>query len=150
MDKVYIRKGRRFVAVPNVVGMFYDGAEFTKERTPLSFAFCYDQNGNTAMLTLLNVERGTFTWYEARENCIKPYHLPSREQILLARKRYESKRYELKRYESFPINISIWTCDAHKGFSSYVYESRETFGGFFSYPNDFNTKVLLFFETEIV
>lgn len=139
MDKIYIRKGRRFVAIPNVVGMFYDGTEFTKERTPSSFAFCYDQNGNTAMLVLLNVERGIFTWYEAQKNRIKPYHLPTREQILLAR----------KRYKSFPINISIWTCDVHKGFCSYAYDSNENFC-FFSYSKDYYAKVLLFFETKII
>jgi len=140
MDKLYIRKGRRFVAIPNVIGMFYDGAEFTKEKTPSSFAFCYDQNGNTAMLTLLNVERGTFTWYKAQEDRIKPYHLPSREQILLAR----------KRYKSFPINIIIWTCDMYKHFSSYAFDSTESCGRIFSCPNHYYAKVLVFFETEIV
>lgn len=141
MDKVYIRKGRRFVAVPNVVGMFYDGAKFTftKEKTPSSIGFCYDQNGNTAMLTSLNVEGGTFSWYKAQGICIKPYHLPSREQILLAK----------KRYRSLLGNDIIWTCDVDESYSPNAWVLRWD-GGILTCSKTSTTKVLLFFETEII
>jgi len=140
MDKLYIRKGRRFVAIPNVIGMFYDGAEFTKEKTPSSFAFCYDQNGNTVMLTLLNVERGTFTWYKAQKDRIKPYHLPSREQILLARKRCRSL-----------INSKIiWTCDVDESYLNRAWYVDWGNGDVDSGSKAYAAKVLLFFETEII
>lgn len=142
MDKVYIRKGRIFVAIPNVVGMFYDGAKFTftKEKTPSSIGFCYNQNGNTAMLTSLNVEGGTFSWYKAQGICINPYHLPSREQILLAR----------KRCGSLLSNGIMWTCDIDENYSGDAWGLDWGDGYVDYYPKDYAAKVLLFFETKIV
>lgn len=147
MDKLYIRKGRRFVAVPNVVGMFYDGAKFTftKEKTPSSIGFCYDQNGNTAMLTSLNVEGGIFSWYKAQGICIKPYHLPSREQILLVRTRYKSLFNN-----SILTSDIIWTCDVAESASYRAWALFWSDGYIYYASKECYAKVLLFFETEII
>lgn len=145
MDKIYIRKGRRFVSVPNVVGMFYDGDEFTKERTPTSYAFCYNQNGNTAMLVLLNAENGEFTWHEAQEAFVKLYHLPSREQILLVRTKYKSLFNG-----SFLANNIIWTRDVVESYSYYAWYLIWDDGDVDCSDKRYVAKVLLFFETEVI
>jgi hypothetical protein len=103
-QKLYARVGRSFKPIPNYVGMYWDGEDWTKEHTKHSIARCYDQNGLTLHMFFLRKVQNT-NWYSAvREASSCGGYLPSHAQAALAVERCEELRED---------NGGYWTRDEY-------------------------------------
>lgn len=103
-QKLYARVGRSFKPIPNYVGMYWDGVDWTKERTKHSVARCYDQNGLTLHMFFLWKIQST-NWYDAvREASLCSGYLPSHAQAAIAVERCEELRED---------NDWYWTRDEY-------------------------------------
>lgn len=90
--KMYVRDGKRFRPIPNVIGMYWDGENWTKERTNKSIARCYNQEG--IVLDMFFLEKlSCVNWYDAtNEAKLRNGYLPSHAQAALAIERCEELR----------------------------------------------------------
>lgn len=94
--KTYIRDGRRFRPIPNVVGMYWDGENWTKERNKNStarYSRCYHQEGNVAyMVSLWKYDH--INWEDAIKQASSYIngHLPSKSQVIIATDQCEELR----------------------------------------------------------
>lgn len=88
-QKLYARIGRSFKPIPNYVGMYWDGENWTKERTKESIARCYDQKG--VVLHMFFLEKlMCVNWYDATDEAkLRGGYLPSHAQAALAVERCE-------------------------------------------------------------
>lgn len=88
-QKLYARIGRSFKPIPNYVGMYWDGENWTKERTKESIARCYDQKGVVLHMFFLEKLR-CVNWYDATDEAkLRGGYLPSHAQAALAVERCE-------------------------------------------------------------
>ena len=103
MTKLYKRKGRRFVEVPDYRGMYYNNdGTFSKERKSNSIALCVDQSPTDITLCMLRYSENK-TWKEAKIFCanfIDGGYLPEIDELLHA---YTEYRF------LFPIVGTIWS-----------------------------------------
>lgn len=91
-QKLYIRVGRRFKPIPNYVGMYWDGENWTKERTKESIARCYDQEGTISHMFFL-WKITCINWFNAtKEAKVYGGYLPSYAQAALAVEQCEELR----------------------------------------------------------
>lgn len=91
-QKLYARVGRSFKPIPNYVGMYWDGENWTKERTKESIARCYDQEGTVLYMFFLD-KLSQVNWYDAtNEAKLRGGYLPSHAQAALAIERCKELR----------------------------------------------------------
>ncbi len=64
--KLYIRDGRRFKYVPNMIGMYWNGIILTKERMQDSIAKVIEQHYDHVVMASLKRSE-CMTWYEAKK-----------------------------------------------------------------------------------
>ena len=111
-QKLYARVGRSFKPIPNYVGMYWDGEDWTKERTKHSIARCYDQNGLTLHMFFLQKVQNT-NWYSAvRKASSCGGYLPSHAQAALAVERCEELRED---------NGGYWTRDEYSSYDAWYW-----------------------------
>ncbi|MBO7736170.1 MAG: hypothetical protein J6S67_26600 [Methanobrevibacter sp.] len=104
-QKLYARVGRSFKPIPNYVGTYWDGENWTKERTEKSIARCYDQKGIILYMFFLWKITGV-NWFDAtKEAKAHGGYLPSHVQAALATERCEELRED---------NNWRWTRDEYK------------------------------------
>ena len=144
-QKLYARVGRSFKPIPNYVGMYWDGVDWTKERTKHSVARCYDQNGTILYMFFLWKIQDT-NWYDAvREASLCGGYLPSHAQAALAVERCEELRED---------NNWYWTRDEYSSTDAWHWRwgSSSSFATFSgdgkSNGNQFNC-ARIFFDTTI-
>lgn len=121
-QKIYIRKGRCFKEVPDYIGMFYNGEHFTTECTDSSYAVCYDQRGTTCYMAKIEFEPSTFTLDKAVALNNSIFHLPTREQAMMAFSRcpiLRTKDYHLTWTQEEYSNRLAWYLDWKDGYSNY-------------------------------
>jgi len=91
MSKLYKRKGRRFVEVPDYRGMYCnDDGTFSKERKSNSIALCVDQSPTDITLCMLRYGENK-TWKQAKNFCTKfidEGYLPEIDELLHAYAQY--------------------------------------------------------------
>ena len=109
-SKMYVRVGRKFKYVPNMVGMYWNGLHlFSKEKRYDSFAMVIAQHYDHITMCALVSSRKTMNWEDAKEAC-KSYfgingRLPSRTELLLL-KNHSSLLESI--YEHAP-SVHFWT-----------------------------------------
>lgn len=126
-QKLYARVGRSFRPIPNYVGMYWDGEDWTKERTKNSIARCYNQEGTVLHMFCL-WKKQVINWYEAvKEASSCGGYLPSPAQAALAVERCE---------ELHEDNDWYWTRDGYRSNNAwYWYWSSFRSFTFFDYFN---------------
>lgn len=91
-QKLYARIGRSFKPIPNYVGMYWDGENWTKKRTDKSIARCYNQEGIVLHMFFLE-KLSHVNWYDAtNEAKLHGGYLPSHAQAVIAVERCEELR----------------------------------------------------------
>jgi len=98
--KLYIRDGKRFKYVPNMLGMYWNGTILTKERMQDSIAVVIEQHYDHVVMASLNTSESGINWYEAKswcENCFYNGRLPSNTELI-----------NLKKYINADIIDHIW------------------------------------------
>lgn len=111
-QKLYARVGRSFKPIPNYVGMYWDGENWTKERTKDSLAKCYDQKDTIAFMINLDKHIG-IDWHTAMKKASEEGgYLPSHAQAALAVERCEELRKDSNWY---------WTRDEYSSFSAWYW-----------------------------
>ena len=142
-QKLYARVGRSFKPIPNYVGMYWDGEDWTKERTKHSIARCYDQNGLTLHMFLLRKLQYT-NWYSAvREASSCGGYLPSHAQAALAVERCEELRED---------NGGYWTRDKYSSTIAWYWRWASSYSFALFNPKSTDTQTYcarIFFETKI-
>lgn len=66
--KLYIRDGKRFKYVPNMIGMYWDGIILTKEKMQDSIAVVIEQHYDHVVMASLKMSK-VVSWYKAKEWC---------------------------------------------------------------------------------
>lgn len=87
--KIYKRSGRRFVEIPNLVGMYYNNDDtFTEEKRDDSVGKCVIQNGDVCTICALE-EVGRSNWYDAKQilSTQTIWRLPEIEELVLAQRK---------------------------------------------------------------
>lgn len=123
--KMYVRDGRRFRPILNVVGMYWDGENWTKEHTNKSIARCYNQEGIVLYMFFLE-KLSCVNWYDATNKAkLRSGYLPSHAQAALAIERCEELRKD---------NDWYWTRDEYSSSRawSWYWDSSRSFALFFS------------------
>jgi len=98
--KLYIRDGKRFKYVPNMLGMYWNGIILTKEKMQDSIAVVIEQHYDHVVMASLNISENGINWYEAKswcENCFYNGRLPSNTELI-----------NLKKYINADIIDHIW------------------------------------------
>lgn len=67
--KLYIRDGKRFKYVPNMIGMYWNGIILTKERMQDSIAVVIEQHYNHVTMASLTTSKSGINWDEAKNWC---------------------------------------------------------------------------------
>lgn len=118
-QKLYARIGRSFKRIPNYVGMYWDGENWTKERTKESIARCYDQKGVVLHMFFLEKLR-CVNWYNATDEAkLCGGYLPSHAQAALAVERCKELREDDNWYwtrDEYSSRLA-WTWFWHSSFS---------------------------------
>lgn len=143
-QKLYARVGRSFKPIPNYVGMYWDGENWTKEHTKESIARCYDQEGIVLHMFFLE-KLSCVNWYNAtNEARLHGGYLPSCAQAALAMERCEELRED---------DYWYWTKDEYSSRYAWTWAWTSSFS-FISFTNltksnAFQYYCRIFFDTII-
>lgn len=86
--KLYIRDGRRFKYVPNMIGMYWNGIILTKERMQDSIAVVIEQHYDHVVMASLKTS-SRMNWFDAKEWCLHAFNdiyqgrLPSKTELTM-------------------------------------------------------------------
>lgn len=93
--KLYIRDGKRFKYVPNMVGMYWNGIVLTKERMQDSIAIVIEQHYDHVTMASLKMSK-PISWYNAKEWCKNDFdgkgRFPSKAELMILHK-YANKTF---------------------------------------------------------
>ena len=83
--KLYIRDGKRFKYVPNMLGMYWNGVILTKIRMRDSIAIVIEQHYDHVVMASLEMSK-YMSWYNAKEWCENSFNrkgrLPSKKELI--------------------------------------------------------------------
>ena len=152
-NKMYIRTGRKFVYVPNMVGMFWDGLHLlSKERRHDSIAMVIAQHYDHVTMCALAYAPKQMAWEDAKAVC-KSYfgevgRLPTRAELLLLKDYPDVLKNILKRAGQL---ITFWTNEEHSsGFAWVLGLTLDSYFGYcYSYNKDNYVSVLAFVDVPI-
>ena len=71
--KLYIRDGKRFKYVPNMLGMYWNGTILTKENMQDSIAIIIEQHYDHVTMASLKVSV-PMNWFDAKEWCLHTFN----------------------------------------------------------------------------
>lgn len=85
-SKLYIRDGKRFKYVPNMIGAYWNGTILTKERMQDSIAVVIEQHYDHVVMASLEMSK-QMSWNDAKEWCKKQFfagkgRLPSKRELI--------------------------------------------------------------------
>lgn len=89
--KLYIRDGKRFKYVPNMLGMYWNGIILTKERMQDSIAVVIEQHYDHVVMASLKTS-SRMNWFDAKEWCLHAFNdvyqgrLPSKAELIALHK----------------------------------------------------------------
>lgn len=89
--KLYIRDGKRFKYVPNMLGMYWDGIILTKEKMQNSIAIVIEQHYDHVVMASLETS-SLVNWFDAKEWCkinglfAGKGRLPSKTELIILHK----------------------------------------------------------------
>lgn len=103
--KLYIRDGKRFKYVPNMLGMYWNGIILTKEKMQDSVAVVIEQHYDHVVMASLTVgENEIEDWHDAKIWCESSFdgkgRLPSNTELI-----------NLKKYITTDIRPYVWRED---------------------------------------
>lgn len=124
--KYYIRKGRRFVQVNSVKGMFLNNdGTFTEKRTDKSIGICVHDDFEEIIIASLNVSKNPAIYNIAKSACKAAFpfgegHIPSRKELYIAmeyKQHINAGCHSLWTSESsYTDDRSAWCLDWASGF----------------------------------
>lgn len=127
--KLYIRDGKRFKYVPNMLGMYWNGIILTKERMQDSIAVVIEQHYDHVVMASLDTSKSGINWYEAKNWCENRFYngrLPLNTELI-----------NLKKYITLGTITWIWgeensnSCAFLLGWpSGYIYDSGKYYNGY--------------------
>lgn len=145
-NKMYVRVGRKFKYVPNMVGMYWDGLHLlSKERRDDSVAMVIAQHYDHVTMCALAPSHKVMNWKDAKEacksyfgeNCISSIsdiichfgRLPNRAELLLLKNHPDL----LKSIHELTPSIYFWTNEEYSSNNAwYLYLSLDYLFGFCS------------------
>ena len=87
---IYVRDGSRFKKVPNMVGLYYNGITFTKEKMQDTIGVVVDQKYDHLVVCDIDRSDLKMSWQEAKEYCKNQFdgkgRLPEIEELIISRK----------------------------------------------------------------
>lgn len=89
--KLYIRDGKRFKYVPNMIGMYWNELILTKEKMQDSIAVVIEQHYDHVTMASLKTSSG-INWFNAKEWCLHAFNdvyqgrLPSKTELTILHK----------------------------------------------------------------
>lgn len=86
--KLYIRDGKRFKYVPNMLGMYWNGIILTKEKMQDSIAVVIEQHYDHVIMASLEISK-PMSWNDAKEwckNCFYNGRLPLNTELINLKK----------------------------------------------------------------
>lgn len=89
--KLYIRDGKRFKYVPNMIGMYWNGIILTKEKMQDSIAVVIEQHYDHVTMASLKIS-SLINWFDAKEWCLHAFNdvyqgrLPSKAELIALHK----------------------------------------------------------------
>lgn len=89
--KLYIRDGKRFKYVPNMIGMYWNGIILTKEKMQDSIAIVIEQHYDHVTMASLKTS-SKMDWFDAKEWCLHAFNdvyqgrLPSKAELIILHK----------------------------------------------------------------
>lgn len=123
--KLYIRDGKRFKYVPNMLGMYWDGIILTKEKMQNSIAVVIEQHYDHVVMASLKMLKYV-SWYKAKEWCKNNFdgkgRLPSKAELIMLHK--------------YVYNTSIW---GEENSDKYAWTLGRYSGGINGCDKDFTT-----------
>lgn len=126
--KLYIRDGKRFKYVPNMLGMYWNGIILTKERMQDSIVVVIEQHYDHVVMAYLEMSK-QMCWYEAEVWCRDYFcngRLPSKRELI-----------SLSNYINFASNI--WGEERDDRFAWYLHRrSREVIFNYKDYISYMN------------
>lgn len=117
--KLYIRDGKRFKYVPNMLGAYWNGTILTKERMQDSIAVVIEQHYDHVVMAFLKMSKPMW-WYEAEVWCRDYFcngRLPSNTELI-----------NLKKYITTDTINYIW---GEKYDVDYAWVFRWNYGGLY-------------------
>lgn len=92
--KLYIRDGKRFKYVPNMLGMYWNGIILTKEKMQDSVAVVIEQHYDYVTMASLEIS-SPMNWFDAKEWCkinsLFEGRLPSKTELIILHKYVNNK-----------------------------------------------------------
>lgn len=125
--KLYIRDGRRFKYVPNMIGMYWNGIILTKERMQDSIAIVIEQHYDHVTMASLRIS-SKMNWFAAKKWCLHAFNdvyqgkLPSKTELIILHK--------------YVDNTSIW---GEENSDKYAWTLGQYSGGINGCDKDFVT-----------
>jgi hypothetical protein len=113
--KLYIRDGKRFKYVPNMLGMYWNGIILTKEKMQDSIAVVIEQHYDHVVMASLTVgENEIEDWHDAKIWCENSFNgkgrFPSNTELI-----------NLRKYISNDIGSYVWGEEFSTMFAWYLY-----------------------------
>lgn len=135
--KLYIRDGKRFKYVPNVIGMYWNGMILTKEKMQDSIAVVIEQHYDHVTMASLRTSP-IMNWFDAKEWCLHAFNdvyqgrLPSKTELIILHK--------------YVNNKFIWGEEYSDNFAWTLYWGN---GGVYNYTKDYDSYIRAIALTDI-
>lgn len=152
-NKMYVRVGRKFKYVPNMVGMYWNGSLLSKERRYDSVAMVIAQHYDHVTMCALAPLRKAMRWEDAKETC-KYYfgeiggRLPNRAELLLLINHLDLLKFTYK----FAPSVYFWTNEEYGSRGAWYLglNLNTNFGYCDNYTKDGDRSVLAFVDVPII
>lgn len=125
--KLYIRDGKRFKYVPNMLGMYWNGIILTKERMQDSIAVVIEQHYDHVVMASLEMSE-RISWHRAEKWCNNSFggkgRFPSRSE-LISLSNYINITSSIWGEER--TNLSAWSLNWVSGFIYGVFKCYDVY-----------------------